>query len=229
MSTRGAAPPSFAVAALALTIIGPAASSSCDDVVQWKGVVYSAARTPEHPVPFAEELGKGESPCLEDQGPACHRHQVPQVSVFHLRGVDSSVAVGVREGKTPVYYLGPGYFPALSDHPLHDAIFKGRADRPDERAGWECGPPIELSGTVDRTPRCGTVLAVRFAGDRVRRQYGYTGVFVDAGTEIDGFRRNGIPYIESGDKLRASVWECTASGERYKVVADRIRPEPQSV
>ncbi len=228
MSARKAVSPFLAVVAVALTIISPAVTESCGDVIEWKGLVYSGARTTEHPVSFGAELGKGVNPCSDEGGAGCSRHKGPQVQVFRLRGVDTSVAVGVLEGDTRVYYLGTGYFPGLPDHPLHNAIFEGRSDRPDERAGWDCRSPIDLSGTVDRTPGWGAVFAVRFVGDRVRRQYGYTAVFVDARTQIEGFRRNGIPYIEAGDKLRASVRECTASGQRYKVVADRIVPDSQS-
>jgi hypothetical protein len=228
MCARKAVSPFLAVVAVALTIISPAATESCADVIEWKGRVYSGARTTELRVSFGEELGKGVNPCSDEGGAGCSRHKGPQVQVFRLRGVDTSVAVGVLEGETPVYYLGPGYFPELSDHPLHNAIFEGRSDRPDERGGWDCRSPIDLVGTVDRTPGWGTVFADRFVGDRVRRQYGYTAVFVDARTEIEGFRRNGLPYIEAGDKLRASVRECTASGQRYKIVADRIVPDSPS-
>jgi hypothetical protein len=95
---------------------------------------------------------------------------------------------------------------------------------PNERAGWRCGPPIrDLPGAVvNETPGAGWVFQVRFEGDQVRRDLGRTPLFVDARTRITGFDRNGLPHIVEGDRLRATVLECTASGGRYKVVADSI-------
>jgi hypothetical protein len=83
---------------------------------------------------------------------------------------------------------------------------------PNERAGWDCGPAIQVVGVVVQTPGCGWVFEVRFEGDRVRRQSGYTAVFVDAQTLITRFERHGLPSIEEGDRLAATVRECIASG-----------------
>jgi hypothetical protein len=47
-------------------------------------------------------------------------------------------------------------------------------------------------------------------------------LFTDALTRITGFDRNGIPYIRKGDRLRASVRECTTGEGTYKVVPDSI-------
>lgn len=140
MSARKVVSPFLVVVAVALTIISPAATESCADVIEWKGRVYSGARTTELRVSFGEELGKGVNPCSDEGGAGCSRHKGPQVQVFRLRGVDTSVAVGVLEGETRVYYLGPGYFPGLSGHPLHNAIFEGRSDRQTNAAGGTAGP-----------------------------------------------------------------------------------------
>ena len=87
---------------------------------------------------------------------------------------------------------------------------------------WRCGDPIpDLPGTVVHEPGLGSVFAVRFQGDRVRRQYDYTAVAVDAKTTVTGFDEYGLPHIKKGDTLRATVRERTA-GERYQVVADSI-------
>jgi hypothetical protein len=59
----------------------------------------------------------------------------------------------------------------------------------------------------------------------VRRQYGHTALFVDARTTISGFDEFELPRIVEGDRIRATVRECTASGGRYKVVADAIANE----
>lgn len=115
-----------------------------------------------------------------------------------------------------------GVLPQLPDHPLHEAAY-GSPRRPNERAGWHCDDAIPgLVGTVTQTPGWGFIFGVRFDGDRVRRQYGRTAVFVDARTRIAGFDEFDLPRITEGDRIRATVRECTASGRRYKVVADSI-------
>jgi hypothetical protein len=37
-----------------------------------------------------------------------------------------------------------------------------------------------------------------------------------------GFDEFGLPRITEGDRIRATVRECTGSGQRYKVVAGAI-------
>jgi hypothetical protein len=105
---------------------------------------------------------------------------------------------------------------------LHEAAF-GSPRRPNERAGWRCGALLPgLVGVVTTTPGWGSIFRVRFEDERVRRDEGETSVFVDARTEITGFDEDGLPRIVAGDRIRATVRECTASGGRYKVVADSI-------
>jgi hypothetical protein len=110
---------------------------------------------------------------------------------------------------------------ALPDHPLHDEIY-GSARRPNERVGWVCGAPITLTGTVVNPPSFGGLFSVRFKGEEVRRQDGWTAVSVDTRTRVIGFDRNGLPYLEEGDRIEAAARECTTGETQYKVVADRI-------
>jgi hypothetical protein len=203
-------------------LVGAAAATSCGPLIEWKGVLYSGANL-AHAVRFGGLLGEGlVPPCDGSEG--CQAEEGKRVDVYRLPRVDPAVAIG---GRGPLgrrnAYLAPGYFPQLPGHPLHRALY-GSPRRPNERAGaWQCGRPIEgLRGTVARTVGWGWVFAVRFEGERMRRQYGYTTVFVDARTTITGFDSHGLPHVEKGDRLEATVLECTASGERYKVVAEEI-------
>ena len=77
---------------------------------------------------------------------------------------------------------------------------------------------------MNETPGWGWVFQVRFEDERIQRQDGRTALVVDAQTRITGFDQNGLPHIEEEDRLRATVRECTASGDRYQVVADSITP-----
>lgn len=205
------------------------ASASCARLLFWDGVRYDGTgRNFAKQVRFGGQVGEALNPPCNDTGgssePGCEGEVGEAVPVFRLAGIDPEVAVGARHYEREVY-LAAGYFTELPDHPLHIAIFKSPW-LPNERAGWRCGPPIlDLPGAVvNQTPGAGWVFQVRFEGDRVRREVGRTALFVDARTRIDGFDRNGLPYIEEGDRLRATVRECTASGGRYKVVADTISP-----
>jgi Family of unknown function (DUF6281) len=204
-------------------LVGAASATSCGPVIEWNGVRYDGANF-ERAVRFAGRLGEAVvPPCGEEAG--CQADGEKTVAAFRLPGVDPAVAIGSRGalGRREAF-LAQGYFPQLPGHPLHAAAY-GSDRRPNERAGWRCGAAIEgLIGTVVQRPGWGWVFGVRFEGDRVRRQYDRTAVFVDVQTTITGFDRRGLPHIEQGDRLEATVHECTASGDRYKVVVDRIAP-----
>ena len=97
--------------------------------------------------------------------------------------------------------------------------------QPNERAGaWRCEEPIpdltgQLVGYGNRTRE-------RFEVDVVGRDAGSTPLFVDARTVIEGFDQFGLPRLLEGDRIQATVRECSASGGRYKVVPDLISPAP---
>jgi len=97
--------------------------------------------------------------------------------------------------------------------------------RPNERGGaWRCGEPIpDLTGQIVGS---GTRPRARFEGEVVRRDAGSTPLFVDARTVIKGFDQFGLPRLVEGDRIQATVRECSASGGRYKVVPDLISPAP---
>jgi hypothetical protein len=206
-------------------VVGPA-SGSCAFLIEWNGVPYSEPNIEQTPA-FGQPLGEGTVPACDDTGSSgCSRlddADDESIAIYRLRGIDPHVAFGaVTPSGDRQPFLASGFLTALPSHPLHRAIY-GSPNRPSERsAPWSCGDPIpDLPGTVVHEPGSG-VFAVRFQGDRVRRQYGYTAVAIDAKTTVTGFDEYGLPHIRKGDTLRATVRECTASGERYQVVADSI-------
>ena len=213
-----------AVLAASGLLVGVASATSCADLLIWNGVRYDGAGGDHaRQVRFAGEAGEAVIPVCNDEGsPGCQEDEGTNIPVFRLSGIDPQVAVGARASGREVY-LAAGYFPELPDHPLHVAIY-GSPRRPNERAGWRCEAPIpDLLGTVvNETPGWGWVFQVRFEDERIKREVGRTALFVDAQTSITGFDRDGLPHIVKGDRFRAIVRECTASGGRYKVVADSI-------
>lgn len=203
-------------------LVGPAGATSCPLLVEWNGVRYDAGNF-DRQVAFGASVGEATVPPCGDEGAGCRRGDSEKVRVFRLPGVDPHVAVGAAGPLGREVYLAAGFFPQLPDHPLHEAAY-GSARRPNERTGWRCADAIhDLVGTVvNETPGWGSVFQVRFEGDSVRRQYGRTALFVDARTTISGFDEFGLPRVVENDRIRATVRECTASGGRYKVVADAI-------
>ncbi len=195
-----------------------AGATSCPMLIEWDDVLYVAGNVDRH-VTFDGRLAAAiVPPCGDRTGVASGSDDGERVRAFRIPGVDPHVAIGVPYPSGRRVYLAAGFLPELPGHPLHDAAY-GSARRPNERAGWRCGDPIrDVVGTVTTS---GWSLRVRFKGERVRRQYNRTALFVDAATTIRGFDEYGLPRILEGDRIRATVRECT-SGSRYKVVADTI-------
>jgi hypothetical protein len=208
-------------------LVGPA-SAACAFFVEWNGVSYGPVDT-GRPVTFGPSLGHGVVPfCDDTDDGGCEPlrdESGESIAVFRLPGIDPHVAVGASAPWGRRVFLAAGFLPELPDHPFHGAIYSSPREPNERDGGWRCGKQIpHLVGTVTGTPALGLVFGVRFEGAIVRRDGGSTSVFVDASTSITGFDEFGVPRIEAGDRIRAAVRECTASGGRYKVVADSITP-----
>jgi Family of unknown function (DUF6281) len=207
-------------------LVTGASGTSCPVLLEWHGVRYDSANIDE-PVRFLARVGTGEVPaCGEsDTGAGCSSlgsGSGEPIDVHRLQGVDPAVAVGGEGSHGRRAYLAVGYFSELPSHPLHQTIW-GSSRRPNELAGWRCDASIALVGDVEQTPGFGLVFEVLFEGGEVERQHGFTALFVDVGTVIRGFDLHGLPHIEGGDRIRATVRECRR-GEQYKVVARTIEP-----
>jgi len=218
-------PGRFAIALAALLsaaglVVGPA-SGSCAFVVQWNDAVYVQADTDQAPR-FGPPLGQAIVPPCYDQGQSgcSRRDEGYKIAIFRLPGIDPHIAFGAERQA----FVAPGFLTSLPSHPLHEAIY-GSPKQPNARSGWHCAqdPIAGLVGTV--TQAGGSEVGIRFEGDRVQRQYGYTEVEIDAQTSVKGFDEYGLPHIVEGDHLRATVREC-GSGRRYKVVAVSIAAMP---
>jgi hypothetical protein len=204
-------------------LVAPA-FASCAFVIEWNGVRYDPWSN-ERPVSFGRSLGDGTVPfCDDTEEGGCERGHDESIEIFRIVGVDPHVAVAAHAGAGQNLFLADGFFPQLPDHPLHAHIY-GSVKRPNERGGaWRCGDPIsDLTGQIVGS---GTYPRVRFESDVVRRGAGSTSLFVDAQTVIEGFDQFGLPRLLQGDRIQATVRECSASGGRYKVVPDSISPAP---
>ena len=221
-SVKRLAPLLLGVVLLGALVVTPALSSSCADLLEWQGILYEGlyeerderSREPA----FAGQLAEAAiHPCIDDEsasggceGPT--RSEGERVEVFRLRGVDPEIAFGARSRLSRVY-LAPGYFVRLRSHPLHDALYGpgGEDPRIDGFRRWSCRRPIQVAGTASFAGPW--FLSVRFEGDRIRRETtGQTNVAVDVKTMVSGQTRNGLPYVEEGDRIVAESRECTARG-----------------
>jgi hypothetical protein len=209
----------FTAVVLALGATGilatAALGTSCEEAVEWNGVLYVSVPVREAPEPGAA-LGEGEIPDCVVGGRCAPPGE--SVEVVRLKGVDPSVAVGARDG----VYLAPGTLPALTDHPLHDAAY-GSPTSPSYRQ--RCGEPFVFTGEVEHASGNLRVDLAAPAPNQLEQlaDDGLVWVEVDAGTAVEGFDRNGVATFEDGAPVEVTARICDV-GEVSGPLADEIRP-----
>jgi hypothetical protein len=206
---------------LALTgvLASVALGDSCAVAVRWKDVVYEGHVARYATPGRSASLGKGEIPHCGTGGAPPEE----EVGVFSLTGVPVDVAIAAPglEAEALVF-LAPGTFPALRDHPLHDALY-GSPAKPNYRQ--QCGEPFGFRGEV--TQASGT-LRIRVA-DPAPEQLaedddGQVWVELDATSRVEGFDRNGLATISEGEEVLVTAQVCEAHGEPSGPIADVVRP-----
>jgi hypothetical protein len=201
-------------------------ATSCVEIITWNGVDYiGAGKIAEEPA-LGSSLGSGViPPCVGSDASGCEGEDEQPVALFRIPGVNPEIAVVVRPTASRVF-LAPGYFPELAGHPLHDAIFGPRLGRPEEKRGFSCGRAFSIKAIVESPPAWGALFLVEVEeSDRDVGRYdegGGVAVFVDAGTEVEGLERNGLPFVEEGDHAAIEARECLGGGGAGKLVAARI-------
>jgi hypothetical protein len=203
--------------ALVLTglLATPALGDDCIEAVEWEGVQYVAHRAPHGAPDRGARLGEGEIPNCPVSGRCAPPAE--KVAVFALDGIEPAVAVAARDA----IYLRPGTFPALPDHPLHEAIF-GSPARPSYRE--PCGEPFRFSGEVTiatSTLRVGVAEPVPGQLELFTDEPEIW-VDLDVETRVEGFDRNGVATIDVGDEVEITGRIC--EGEAWGLLADRIQP-----
>jgi hypothetical protein len=183
-------------------------SASCAQAVTWRGEAYAGFAGTDLPVAGAElrppaKLSNG---CGNEEGAPT------PVTALRMGPVDPAVALWVRGQRAG--FLHPGYFIALPSHPLHRAFF-GTDGKPYNKGD---GRRCRFAGSVTNvTPRDVTVSDDDPAGPRAL-------VTIDARTDIRGFRRQGLPYLQTGDGVAVTGRRCRTGGRVQGITAARIVP-----
>jgi hypothetical protein len=139
--------------------------------------------------------------------------------VVAIESIPPSVAVGAA-GKPHMAYLAFSYFPELASHPLHEG--PGR----DLTRGCRVTGRFSLVGRVKRHGSALLVQVDRSSGSlEIKPHVTFIQLLVDAYTRVEGFERNGLPYVAAGDRLRSSGVTCQFQGPQSPAsVARTIRP-----
>jgi len=199
----------FLTGVLATAALG----DSCEEALEWSGTRYVAV-TPAGTIPArGARLGEGELPDCTAGGRCAPPGET--VAVFRLAGIDPAIAVTTRDD----LYLAPGTFPALPDHPLHDALF-GSPASPSYRE--HCREPFRFSGEATQA---GFILRVdpdEPAPDELASDDGQVWVELDARSVVEGFDRNGIVTVDAGARVDVTARLC--EGELAGPLVDRLEP-----
>jgi Family of unknown function (DUF6281) len=176
-------------------VCGEGESGGCASGLVYKEEMYlGMARTDRLPDPGAP-AGDAVVPACNDSGPPYDDDS--SIRVRHVRGVPAEVAL-YAQARTDTVFVNTGYVTEVPEHPLHRALH-GDEDRPRRRGA---APRCRLDAEVAETT---FGLWVRADARRVN-------VIVDARTRIDGFDREGLPYLEQGDVVRISGHGCRPAG-----------------
>ena len=208
-----------ASAALALVATGRGHGGSrsaggCALAVRFDSVDY-LGRTVKQ-LRLGRALGRGTlPPCRDSNGPP---EVGGAVDVVSIGGVPPAVAVGAAGDAHPAY-LAAGYFPELPSHPLHEGGAR------DFTNGCRVTGTFSLVGTVRRHVSTLLVEVSERSGSLEAAPGSTIQLLVDAHTRIEGFERNGLPYVTRGDRIRSSGVTCQFRGPQSPaVVARTIAP-----
>jgi hypothetical protein len=140
-------------------------------------------------------------------------------SVMAIVGIPPSVAVGAA-GQRHFAYLAFGYFPELPSHPLHEGRVR------DLTRGCRATERFSLVGRVRVHGSALMVEVDRSSGSLdVRPRVTVIQLLVDKHTRIEGFDRNGLPYVTAGDRLRSRGVTCQFRGAGSPAVVARTITE----
>jgi hypothetical protein len=210
-------------ATLALTgvLASVALGDSCVEAVRWNDVLYVGVTTADARLERGGRLGEGEIPDCTASGRCAPPEE--RTAVFAVTGVAPEIAIASPAwGNESGIFLAPGTFPALPDHPLHEALY-GSAEKPNYRQ--QCGDPFTLRGEVTQTS-----LGLRIrAADPVPEQLeededGQVWLELDARSRAEGFDRNGVAMISVGEEVVATARLCEVQGEPTGPLVDVLRP-----
>lgn len=182
----------------------------CVGALVWEGVTYEAADVAEPP-PLGKRLGKALIPIVR-----CEPKR--KVNISEIEGIHPSIALVAPgpEGAHPdsdLVWLGPGYLAPSPLHPLHEELRVALGDWENAEAGYRCQGPRVLPAQAKERPAASQGF-VRVSSDDptfgafLEREDVDGIVNLDANTVVMGFRRHGVPFIDTGDEFELTVRKC---------------------
>ena len=197
---------------------GSGSGSSCALAIRFNGVDYLGA-TMKQRLRLGRALGQATvPPCPDFNNPKAPPAPGGGVDVVAIAGVAPSVAVGAA-GDPHTAYVALGYFPELPSYPLHEG--PGR----DYTSGCRVTGTFNLTGTVSQHGSSLLIHVNQRSGSLEAEPGSTIQLLVDARTQVDGFDRNGLPYVTAGDNVRSTGVTCQFRGATSPaVVARTIAP-----
>jgi hypothetical protein len=195
-----------------------ALGDSCPEAVRWNDVIY-VGQGGRYPVPErTRRLGEEEvEDCI---GGRCAPPEA-KTALFALEGVAPEIAIAAPavDAETQ-FFLAPGTFPALPDHPLHEAIY-GSPTKPNYRQ--QCGESFRFAGEITQVD----FLRIRVdepVPEQLEKDDDQVWLELDVESRVDGFDRNGVATISEGEEVVVTARLCKVAGEPAAVLVDLLRP-----
>jgi len=185
----------------------PPLEGDCEAKLIWEESTYDGSH-PREPLTPARRLPEGVLP-------ECAPDPERTVEVKAVHGIDPAVAL-LTPGPAEVYpgsdmvWLGPGYLLQSRLHPLHEVVDWGQDNHgPNE---WDCNSPVTVDVRVEERPSA-FAQTLHVTADEETEAF-IKGDDVDSylvlepDTTLKGFNRDGIPFIDAGMDVTATVREC---------------------
>ena len=200
-------------ATLGVLVVGPARTTSCIAWIEWRGQGYEGlGESAPAGISAGRRLGAGVVPPCGEATRGCSAPDPITRTVLEIDDVAPAIAVVVAEDFG--VYAAPQYVGADPRHPLHEALY-GPLWRKRERRNWICGSPADHRATAGAQSLVEPALLLDEDAGVAR---------LESRTTFVGLDRNGVAYLEEGQRLLVDTLTCHTQRGRTKVVATRVEP-----
>ncbi len=191
----------------------PAANASCVASVNWGGVQYQGLAPPKgRKLSLGARLGRARVPPCIDTVPAPPAQPDTFRRIRRIKGVSPAIAVSDVRGRS--VYAAEGYFLTLPSHPLNH-LYGARSFLLSKTSIRSCKARPSVRGRVT-----GGFDSINLIDDRGRARE----ITVSPHARFHGFLRNGLPFLQTGDRVRVAVKKCVLRLGARILVARSVAP-----